>query len=98
MTRGKPLAAVLVAAGVAVAPTTSAFAAASATTCDAYSHKCTDVLGQKITKPPAVQGDDATTLPFTGAEILLMTTAGAAALGGGVVLVAASRRRRSAPA
>jgi len=97
MTRGKPLAAVLVAAGVAVAPTTSAFAATSATTCDAYSHKCTDVLGTKITKPPAVQGD-ATTLPFTGAEILLMTTAGAAALGGGVVLVAASRRRRSAAA
>lgn len=96
MTRGKPLAAALVVAGVVLAPASSAFAGTQAkVTCDAYSHKCTEVKGTKIVKPPAVEGNDAT-LPFTGAEIVGMTLAGGAAIGGGAVLIVAGRRRRRA--
>jgi len=87
----------LLATGVAVAPAASALAAGT-TTCDAYSHKCTTVEGNKITKPPTSVEPQAATLPFTGAEILGMSAAGAAALGGGVVLVVAGRRRRRATA
>lgn len=96
MTRLNGAAAALVAAGIAVAPATAAFAAGT-TTCDAYSHKCTTVEGKKITQPPAVAPEQ-NQLPFTGAEILGMSAAGAAALGGGVVLVVAGRRRRRAAA
>lgn len=94
MTRHNAIAAALIAAGVAVAPATAAFAAGT-TTCDAYSHKCTTVEGKKIVQPPAVEPQQSV-LPFTGAEILGMSAAGAAALGGGVVLVTAGRRRRRA--
>ena len=96
MTRHSVVAAALLAAGVAIAPATTALAAGT-TTCDAYSHQCTTVEGKKIVKPPAVAPQHAT-LPFTGAEILGMSAAGAAALGGGMVLVVAGRRRRRAVA
>ena len=94
MSRRSVFAAVVLATGIAAAPTTSAFAAGT-TTCDAYSHKCTTVEGKKIVQPPAVE-PQAATLPFTGAEILGMSAAGAIALGAGTTLVVAGRRRRRA--
>jgi hypothetical protein len=97
MTRLNVVAAALLAAGIAVAPATTALAAGT-TTCDAYSHKCTTVEGKKIAKPPTSVLPQQDQLPFTGAEILGMSAAGAAALGGGVVLVVAGRRRRRAAA
>jgi hypothetical protein len=84
--------ATMLAVGVSLAPASAAFGAT--TTCDAYSHKCSTVKGVKVVKPPAVLGDK-TTLPFTGAEIVLMTTVAGGALGAGMVLVAAGRRRRA---
>lgn len=79
-------------ATVALAPATSAIAAPS--TCDAYSHSCTQVEGKKITKPPAVLGTKQS-LPFTGAEIVLMTVVGGGALGAGAMFVVAGRRRKA---
>lgn len=90
------IAAATVAVGGIVLAPASALAATGAH-CDAYSHHCTHVQGHKITKPPTiVQGEKVTTLPFTGAEIVLMTAVGAGALGGGTVLVVGARRRRAA--
>ena|SRR5581483_6262149 len=88
----KPLATILLTATAVLAPATAAFAAPSA--CDAYSHKCTNVLGTKIVKHPAVDGTS-TSLPFTGAEIVLMSTVGLGALGAGTVFVVAGRRRKA---
>jgi hypothetical protein len=84
-----------VSAGLAVVPATSAFAAGT-TTCDAYSHKCTQVLGTKFHKP--VIGPNDGSLPFTGAEIAGMVVVGGAALVGGTGIALAGRRRRLSPA
>lgn len=93
MTGKKRVATLLLTAAAVMAPTTAAFAAPAA--CDAYSHKCTHVEGTKIVKHPAVEGNGAS-LPFTGAEIVLMSTVGLGALGAGTVFVVAGRRRRAA--
>jgi hypothetical protein len=85
----------LAAAGTLLSP--SAAVAATAAHCDAYSHHCTHVLGHKIVVVPTVgKCEKTTTLPFTGAEIVLMTVAGGGALGAGTVLVVGARRRRHA--
>lgn len=93
MTGKKSLATVLLTAAAVLAPTTAAVAAPAA--CDAYSHKCTTVEGTKIVRHPAVQGNGAS-LPFTGAEVVLMSMIGVGALGAGTVFVVAGRRRRAA--
>jgi len=93
MTGKKPLAAFVLTAAAVLAPATAAVAAPAA--CDAYSHKCTTVEGTKIVRHPAVEGNGAS-LPFTGAEIVLMSTVGLGALGAGTVFVVAGRRRRAA--
>lgn len=93
MTRIKPMAAVLLTATAVLAPSTAAFAAPTA--CDAYSHKCTNVEGTKIVKHPAVEGNSAS-LPFTGAEVVLMSVVGLGALGAGSAFVVAGRRRKAA--
>jgi len=80
--------------GTMLAP--AAAMAAPTRHCDAYSRHCTNVQGHKITKPPTVVKGEKVTLPFTGAEIVLMTVAGGAALGAGTVLVVGARRRRHA--
>jgi hypothetical protein len=86
---------VLATSGVMLAPA-AAFAADS--TCPSgYSGHCTHVKGHKIVRPPEVQGERAT-LPFTGAEIVLMTVVGGGALGAGTAIVIAGRRRRTNPA
>jgi|SRR2546423_3328607 len=87
-------AAVALAVGVTTLGPVAAMAANTAH-CDAYSHHCTHVLPQKIVKPPTVVKGEKTTLPFTGAEIVLMTVVGGGALGAGTVLVAGARRRRT---
>lgn len=51
------------------------------------------VKGTTLTKAP-----EASSLPFTGGEFVLLASAGVIALGAGSVLVAASKRRRSTPA
>lgn len=89
----KPLATLMLTAAAVLAPTTAAIAAPAA--CDAYSHKCTNVEGTKIVKHPAVEGNGAS-LPFTGAEVVLMSVVGVGALGAGTVFVVAGRRRRAA--
>jgi len=95
MTSMKPLASVLLAATAVLAPATAAVAAPAA--CDAYSHKCTTVEGTKIVRHPAVQGTS-TSLPFTGAEVVLMSVVGLGAVGAGTAFVIAGRRRRTADA
>jgi hypothetical protein len=72
----------------------AALAATGTNNCDAYSGKCPDVKGEKKVKPPAVEPDRVSRLPFTGAEIILMTTAAGGAVGAGSALVIAGRRRR----
>ena len=87
-------AATLAVGGVFVAP--GAAFAATERHCDAYSHHCTTVQGEKVVKPPTVvEGTKVTTLPFTGAEIVLMTVVGGAALGAGTAFVVSGRRRRA---
>jgi LPXTG-motif cell wall-anchored protein len=93
MTSLKPVAAVLLATTAVLAPATAAVAAPSA--CDAYSHKCTNVEGTKIVRHPAVEGTS-TSLPFTGAEVVLMSVVGLGALGAGTAFVVAGRRRKAA--
>jgi len=93
MTSKKSLATLLLTTAAVLAPTTAAIAAPAA--CDAYSHKCTHVEGTKIVKHPAVEGNGAS-LPFTGAEVVLMSVVGVGALGAGTVFVVAGRRRRAA--
>ena len=90
-------AATLVASGALLAPT-AAFAAGTPKHCDAYSKHCTNVKGHKITRPPTVVEGEHATLPFTGAELVLMTTVGAGALGAGAAFVIVGRRRRGAAA
>jgi hypothetical protein len=92
MTGRKPIAALVLTATTVLAPATAAIAAPAA--CDAYSHKCTQVEGTKIVKHPAV-GGTSTSLPFTGAEVVLMTVVGVGALGAGTMFVVAGRRRRA---
>jgi LPXTG-motif cell wall-anchored protein len=92
MTTMKPLATVLLTAAAVLAPSTAALAAPAA--CDAYSHKCTNVEGTKIVKHPAVEGTS-TSLPFTGAEVVLMSVVGLGALGAGTGFVVAGRRRKA---
>jgi LPXTG-motif cell wall-anchored protein len=89
----KRLATVLFTATAVLAPSAAAVAAPAA--CDAYSHKCTDVLGTKVVKHPAVEGTS-TSLPFTGAEVVLMSVVGLGALGAGSAFVVAGRRRKAA--
>lgn len=96
MKRVSVAAVVLAAGGMAVAPATAW--AANGPTCDAYSRHCTTVIGNKIVKPPTIVEGEKTTLPFTGAEIVLMTVAGGAAIGAGTVFVVGARRRRTSPA
>jgi hypothetical protein len=99
MARTRSVAAALVlSAGLVAIPATSAFAAGSTTTCDAYSGKCTTVKGHKFTKPPQVDPLRDTRLPFTGAEIAGMVALGGAAVAGGAGIAAAGRRRRFSPA
>ena len=93
MTSKKTLATVALAATAVLAPATAAVAAPAA--CDAYSHKCTTVEGKKIVRHPAVEGTG-TSLPFTGAEVVLMSVVGLGALGAGTVFVVAGRRRKTA--
>ena len=93
MNSKKPLATVLLAATAVLAPATAAVAAPAA--CDAYSHKCTTVEGTKIVRHPNVQGNS-TSLPFTGAEVVLMSVVGLGALGAGTAFVVAGRRRKTA--
>lgn len=90
---------VLAAAGVVATPA-AAWAANGATgpACDAYSRHCTNVEGRKIVVPPTVVKGEKTTLPFTGAEIVLMTVVGGSAIGAGTVFVASGRRRRNSTA
>ena len=88
-------AATTVAVGSALIAPSAAFAAPERH-CDAYSHHCTTVQGDKIVKPPTVvKGTKVTTLPFTGAEIVLMTVVGGAAVGAGTAFVVSGRRRRA---
>jgi hypothetical protein len=83
--------------GASLAPAVAS--AASSRPCDAYSHHCTHVQGRKIVKPPTVvKGEKVTTLPFTGAEIVLMTLVGGGAIGAGTVIVVGARRRRASTA
>jgi hypothetical protein len=84
---------VLAAGGLAVVPA-SAWAA-NGPSCDAYSRHCPDVIGKRIVKPPTIVEGEKTTLPFTGAEIVLMTVAGTGAIGAGTVFVVGARRRRT---
>jgi LPXTG-motif cell wall-anchored protein len=93
MSSKKAVATVVLTMTAALAPATAAFAAAPAA-CDAYSHKCTHVEGTKIVKHPAVEGNSAS-LPFTGAEVVLMSVVGLGALGAGTVFVVAGRRRKA---
>ena len=92
MTGTKPLVVATLATVALGVPATAAFAAPRA--CDAYSHSCTQVEGKKIVKTPAVEGSS-TSLPFTGAEIVLMTVVGGGALGAGTMFVVAGRRRKA---
>ena len=50
-------------------------------------------MGKKITKPPAAVQGNSQSLPFTGAEIVLMTLVGGGVLGAGTMFVVAGRRR-----
>ncbi|MDQ1684879.1 MAG: hypothetical protein QOC82_1616 [Frankiaceae bacterium] len=93
MTSKKTLATLLLTATAVLAPAAAAVAAPAA--CDAYSHKCTTVEGTKVVRHPAVEGTS-TSLPFTGAEVVLMSAVGLGALGAGTAFVVAGRRRRAA--
>jgi hypothetical protein len=88
--------ATLVFGGAMVAPITAL--AATGPACDAYSRHCTQVVGEKIIKPPTVVKGEKSTLPFTGAEIVLMTMVGGGAIGAGTAFVVTGRRRRSSTA
>jgi hypothetical protein len=81
------------AAAVMAAP---AVPAAASSSCDAYSHHCTNVKPRKIVRPPTEVLPERSTLPFTGGEIVLMTLAGSGAIGAGTAFVVAGRRRRRA--
>ncbi|MDQ1706267.1 MAG: hypothetical protein QOF18_2633 [Frankiaceae bacterium] len=85
-------AATLAAGGAMLIP--SAALAASGPHCDAYSKHCPQVKGHKIVRPPTQVKGEKSTLPFTGAEVVLMTVVGTGALGAGTVFVVAGRRRR----
>lgn len=65
--------------------------------CDAYSHSChqqpTAQIGPAAPAPADATTNSASSLPFTGGELVLMSTAGLIAIGGGTVFVAATRRR-----
>lgn len=88
-------AAAMVASASVLAP---AVALAAEPSCPSgYGQKCPNVKPSKIVRPPEVQGQRFT-LPFTGAEIVLMTVAGGGAIGAGTAFVVAGRRRRSATA
>ena len=89
-----------IAASAAIAA--GAAPAMAADNCAAYGSQCPtvapttiatpDVKGTTLTKTP-----EASSLPFTGGEFVLLGTAGVVALGAGTALVVVSRRRRSAP-
>lgn len=95
---------ILLAAGtVALGCGLMAASPASAQSCDAYSGGCENP-GTVV--PPAGTGTGTgagtvvstgagagTTLPFTGAELLLLGVVGVGALGGGTAMVVAGRRR-----
>ena len=95
-------AAVTMAAGLSVGIAAGAAPAFAADNCAAYGSQCPtvapttiatpDVKGTTLTKTP-----EASALPFTGGEFVLLGTAGVIALGAGTALVVVSRRRRSAP-
>ena len=60
---------------------------------------CSDVLGEKVTRKPTVQGEKVVKktpggLPFTGSDITAMLLAAAVGLGAGSGLLVAGRRRR----
>ena len=76
-------------AGVLLAP---AAAFADPGTCDGYSQTC--VKPTHIVKPPTEVAAEHNTLPFTGAEVVLMTIVGGGAIGAGAMLVVGGRRRR----
>jgi len=59
---------------------------------------CSNVLGEKLTHKPTVQGEKVVktpnTLPFTGANVTLLLLAAGAGLAAGSTLLVAGRRRR----
>lgn len=105
---GSRVAAVVVAAGAALA-VSFAPASAQTATCDAYSGACpppTQVLPSTVSSPPpvtAVRGattrtaESPSVLPFTGGELVLVSLAGAGALAAGGALLVAGRRRAVSP-
>lgn len=67
-----------------------------ATTSKSYTKKCTQVLGEKLTKTtrhPAVQGEKVTRLPFTGVPVWQMLTIAAGLCLAGALMTQAGRRR-----
>jgi hypothetical protein len=96
---------ILLAAGtVALGCGLMAASPASAQSCDAYSGACENP-GTVVVPPTGTGGGtnagtvvntgagSGTTLPFTGAELLLLGVVGVGALGGGTAMVVAGRRR-----
>jgi hypothetical protein len=84
-----------------VGAATLAPAAAFAEPCDAYSGQCPPDVGptdlvRPTQQPPTEVAGEKTTLPFTGAEIVLLTVVGGGAIGAGTAFVVAGRRRRAA--
>ena len=51
--------------------------------------------GEGATVAPAGTGNEGRSLPFTGAELVMMTLIGGGAIAGGTMLVVAGRRRRT---
>lgn len=74
----------------------TAAVAANGPACDAYSRHCPDVEPSHITRPPTEVKGEKETLPFTGAELVLLVVVGGGAVGAGTAFVVAGRRRRHA--
>jgi hypothetical protein len=55
---------------------------------------CSNVLGEKQTRQPAVRADKVVRLPFTGVPVSGLVLWAVVTIGGGGALVAAGRRRR----
>jgi len=58
-----------------------------------YAKNCTNVLGEKVTKPTKVEGEKVTRLPFTGLPTWEMTALAAALCLAGAACTRAGRRR-----